>query len=177
MSHQTETEILPESVRVRQWFEKLERAKQVYEPYIELVKHTREQYKSVQNETNFRSVVPTAYNIFWSSVETQKPFLYFKRPKPWVDRVNKMATIPEQVACKILERALDWSLAQFDFDSVAKYARNDYLISGMGLLFETYQPVFQSVELKAGDGPFLSSPVPGVGIVPSPGGNGSFASQ
>lgn len=151
MSHQTETEFLPESVRVRQWFEKLERAKQVYEPYIELVKHTREQYKSVQNETNFRSVVPTAYNIFWSSVETQKPFLYFKRPKPWVDRVNKMATIPEQVACKILERALDWSLAQFDFDSVAKYARNDYLISGMGLLFETYQPVFQSVELNEGE--------------------------
>lgn len=151
MSHQTKTEILPESVRVRQWFEKLERAKQVYEPYIELIKHTREQYKSAQNETNFRSVVPTAYNIFWSSVETQKPFLYFKRPKPWVDRVNKMATIPEQVACKILERALDWSLAQFDFDSVAKYARNDYLISGMGLLFETYQPVFQSVELGEGE--------------------------
>lgn len=36
-------------------------------------------------------------------------------------------------------------MEQFDFDSVLKYARNDFLISGMGLVWEQYIPEFQTL--------------------------------
>lgn len=63
-------------------------------------------------------------------------FLYFKQPRPYVDRKEKTSDPAEMVACKIIEKALAWDLAQFDFDSVIKYVRNDFLISGMGLAEE-----------------------------------------
>ncbi len=132
----------PKSARF--WLERIHRAEQVYEPYFNLIQKTREAYKSQNGDSTM------SYNIFWSGVETQKPFLYFKRPEAYVERVNKIATPAEQVACKILERALNWNLNAFDFDSAAKYARNDFLISGCGILFEAYTPVFQTIVLPDG---------------------------
>ena len=129
---------------VRRWLDRINRAERVYEPYFDLIRRTREAYKSRNGD------FATAYNIFWSGVETQKPFLYFKRPEAYVERINKIATPAEQVACKILERALNWNLNAFDFDSAAKYARNDFLISGCGVLFEAYTPEFQTISLPDG---------------------------
>ena len=139
---------LSEKEQVKQWLNKIDRAERVYEPYHDLIEQTRNVYKSSQNNESGVSYTANAYNIFWSGIETQKPFLYFKRPYPYVERVNKLSTVTEQVACKILERALEWNLNHFDFDSVIKYARNDYLISGCGLLFESFEPEFQTVTLS-----------------------------
>ena len=44
----------------------------------------------------------------------------------------------------MLENALKWDLEQFDFDSVIKYARNDFLISGAGIVWEQYKPVIET---------------------------------
>lgn len=74
-----------------------------------------------------------------------KPFLYFKQPRPYVDRKEKTSDPAEMVACKIIEKALAWDLAQFDFDSVIKYVRNDFLISGMGLAEEKYEAEFEDI--------------------------------
>ena len=87
----------------------------------------------------------SACNIFWSSIETLKPFLYFKQPKPCIALMHQNPTDAEALACKILERALQWNLDHFDFDSVAKYARNDFLISGCGILWEVYKPKFATI--------------------------------
>ena len=84
-------------------------------------------------------------NIFWATVETLKPFLYFKQPTVFVIRSRKTAGDVENLAATILERALYWNMKQFDFDSVVKYARNDFLLSGMGILWEQYNPTFYGV--------------------------------
>lgn len=149
---QKETEIVLTGVEEREltnlWVGRIRDSEKVYKPYYEIIKKARQAYKAEQKNTDF-SKLPgkSAYNIFWSGIETQKPFLYFKRPKPYLERVNKIASPVEQVACKILERALEWDLTQFDFDSMAKYVRNDYLISGCGILWETYCPTFKEVTL------------------------------
>lgn len=141
------TSLLSEKEQVTQWLNKIDRSERIYEPYHDLIEQTRNVYKSASSQDTGESYTANAYNIFWSGIETQKPFLYFKRPYPYIERVNKLATVAEQVACKILERALEWHLNHFDFDSVIKYARNDYLISGCGLLFESFEPEFQTVTL------------------------------
>lgn len=151
MKQYDKLKFLPECEQVQNWLAKLDKAAKIYEPYYELVEKTRQAYKATQPETSAFALKTGAYNIFWSGIETQKPFIYFKRPDIYVERVNKVATKAEQLACKILERALNWNLGAFDFDSQAKYARNDYLISGCGVLFEAYNPVFQSISLPTGE--------------------------
>ncbi len=112
------------------WLKKIGRAEKHYEQYYDLVRSIREYYR---NET-----AKNKQNIFWASVETLKPFLYFKQPKPYVIRAEKCADETANTAAQILERALKWNMKQFDFDSVVKYARNDFLLSGFGLLWEQY---------------------------------------
>ena len=112
------------------WRSKVLRAEKHYEPYYDLVRSIRKYYRN--------EAAKNKQNIFWASVETLKPFLYFKQPKPYVIRADKHANEVENTAAQILERALKWNMKQFDFDSVVKYARNDFLLSGFGLLWEQY---------------------------------------
>lgn len=119
------------------WSERIAKAEKAYKPYHELIKEIREYYKGEKKNRKD--------NIFWSSIETLKPFLYFKTPEPYVERKERTSNPVEAVACKILEKALKWDLEQFDFDSVIKYMRNDYLLSGLGLVYEKYCPTFKKV--------------------------------
>lgn len=131
---------------VHLWSRRIREAEKAYKSYFDVVKKARQAYKADQKNSLLSSTsIYGAYNIFWSGIETQKPFLYFKRPKLYVERVNKLASSIEQAACKILEKALEWDLLQFDFDSVVKYVRNDYLISGCGVLWEKYCPTFKKL--------------------------------
>ncbi|MBR2137552.1 MAG: hypothetical protein IJ852_06340 [Alphaproteobacteria bacterium] len=119
------------------WEQKIQASEKKYADYYDLVNTIRSYYRN-ENSRNKQ-------NIFWSSVETLKPFLYFKQPEPFIVRQNKTPNKVETMACKILERALVWDMKQFDFDSVIKYARNDFLLSGMGILWEQYRPSFRQV--------------------------------
>ncbi len=142
---------------VEEWVNKITVAEKQYEKYYNLVRETREFYKDNAGSSKTEG----RYNIFWSGVETQKPFLYFRQPKPYIERANPSAGEAQKLACRILSRALSWNLQQFDFDSVVKYARNDFLISGCGILWEHYEPEFaefpdacdpaRKIELKIGE--------------------------
>lgn len=134
MSEQTASE----REQVETWLQKIAEAEKVYQKYYDLVKETRDFYKDAKGNKHGR------YNIFWSSVETLKPFLYFKQPKFYIERSNENAAKAEKLACEILEKALKWDLEQFDFDSVIKYARNDFLISGAGIVWEQYKPEIET---------------------------------
>lgn len=142
---------------VEEWVNKITIAEKQYEKYYNLVRETREFYKDNAGSSKTEG----RYNIFWSGVETQKPFLYFRQPKPYIERANPSAGEAQKLACRILSRVLAWNLQQFDFDSVVKYARNDFLISGCGILWEHYEPEFaefpdacdpkRKIELKTGE--------------------------
>lgn len=125
------------------WKNRLATAKKKWSEYHELVKEIRKYYinKSKNNKQN----------IFWSSIETLKPFIYFKAPVPYVERKSKQNNPVEAAACQILEKALIWDLEQQDFDGVIKYARNDYLISGLGLTYEKFEPVIEQVQTQMQD--------------------------
>ncbi|MBQ8251165.1 MAG: hypothetical protein IJY92_04550 [Alphaproteobacteria bacterium] len=148
---ETQVSLLPEEEYelASLWANRIQTALKIYEPYYEVVKKARNVYKTGASNAS-TGLFPdmnfsTGYNIFWSGIETQKPFLYFKQPKPFVERLSWNISPAEKVAATILERALLWNLNKFDFDSALKYARNDYLISGCGILWETYVPTFETV--------------------------------
>ena len=117
-----------------EWQKKISAAERKYANYYDLIKEIRGYYRNDLRHNK--------QNIFWASVETLKPFLYFKQPTPFVVRSRKNADEIENLAATVMERALLWDMKQFDFDSVVKYARNDFLLSGMGILWEQYNPSF-----------------------------------
>ena len=119
------------------WLLKMNEAEKKFADYYALINEIRQYYRNDRQKNK--------QNIFWASVETLKPFLYFKQPHPFVVRAGKNSDETESLACRILERALNWDLKQFDFDSAVKYARNDFLLSGMGILWEQYVPTFKYV--------------------------------
>lgn len=121
----------------QEWLTKIRSSEKAYGDYYALIEEIRKYYRNERKRNK--------QNIFWSSVETLKPFLYFKQPQPFIIRGNKKADAAENTACQILEKALDWDMKQFDFDSVIKYARNDFLLSGMGILWEQYQSSFKYI--------------------------------
>lgn len=116
------------------WQQRISSAEKKYAEYYDLIKEIRGYYRNERRRNK--------QNIFWASIETLKPFLYFKQPTPFVIRNSKVNDEAESLAAIILERALLWNMKQFDFDSVIKYARNDFLLSGMGVLWEQYKPSF-----------------------------------
>lgn len=123
--------------QVEKWLKRISHAEKKWEDYHELVKKIRDYYRNEKSKNK--------QNIFWSSVETLKPFLYFKAPTPYIERKSKTFNPVEDRACQILEKALAWNLESQDFDGVVKYARNDFLISGLGLTYEKLHPTFEKV--------------------------------
>ena len=122
---------------VKKWIDRVTSAEKHWQTYHDLIKEIRDYYTN-KNKKNKQ-------NVFWSSIETLKPFIYFKPPTPYVERKSKTANPVEDAACKILEKALTHNLESQDFDGVVKYARNDFLLSGMGLTYEKYVPEFKKV--------------------------------
>ncbi|MBO7244448.1 MAG: hypothetical protein J6V53_04115 [Alphaproteobacteria bacterium] len=148
--------LVEEKEKVLKWRNRLESALKIYRPYYDVIKRARHFYLGAKENGGVPLLgepLKAGASFFWSSIETQKPFLYFKQPKPYLERLNKYTTPSEQVAAKILERALEWNLKQFDFDSVVKYARNDYLIFGSGILWESYEADFETVEVLGSEEP------------------------
>jgi len=125
------------SKEVEKWIERISTAEKQWDTYHALIKDIRKYYQN-ENKTNKQ-------NVFWSSVETLKPFIYFKAPIPYIKRRSKKENAVEDAACQILEKALAANMENQDFDGVIKYARNDYLISGLGLVFEKINPIFKSI--------------------------------
>lgn len=122
---------------VKKWIDRITSAEKKWQVYHDLIKEIREYYKNEKKKNK--------QNIFWSSIETLKPFIYFKAPTPYVERRSKVANPVEDAACKILETALIHNLDSQDFDGVIKYARNDYLLSGLGLTYEKFEPFIEQV--------------------------------
>lgn len=128
---------------VSKWIERVTKAEEKWQEYYDLIDEIRDYYVNKRRKNK--------QNVFWSSVETLKPFIYFKPPMPYVERKDKKENGVLDAACQILERALTANLEKQDFDGVMKYARNDYLTIGFGLTYEKVNSVFKKVMIEKND--------------------------
>ena len=99
-----------------------------------------ESKKTDGKETN------TAFNILWSNVETLRPALYNSLPTPDVRRrFRDQDPLGKEVA-EILERALSFSVENYDFDCALGGAVLDRLLGGRGVARVRYVPYFRPIE-------------------------------
>ena len=84
-------------------------------------------------------------NILWANTQTLAPALYSATPKPDIRRRFRDADPIGKVAADILERAISYSIDQYDFDGVMDGVVLDMLLTGRGVPWVTYEPTFETV--------------------------------
>ncbi len=85
------------------------------------------------------------YNIFWSNIQTLQPAIYQEPPKPQIERRWKDADPLGRIASQILERATTFAISSYDFDSLLKAVRDDYLLVGRGQAWLRYKPTYDTI--------------------------------
>lgn len=91
------------------------------------------------------------FNILWANVETLKPAIYAKTPKPEVERRFLDKDPVGRVASEVLERCLDYYLSATPFGSTMRQARTDYLLVGRGTAWVRYVPQFAQLSPQLTD--------------------------
>lgn len=88
------------------------------------------------------------FNIFWSNVQTLKPAVYAKPPKPIVQRRYLDADPAGRAASTILQRAIATSIEMSDWHETTDQSVMDYLIPGRGVCWARYEPHVRDVGAK-----------------------------
>lgn len=89
------------------------------------------------------------FNIFWSNVQTLKPAVYAKPPKPIVQRRYLDHDPVGRAASTILQRAISTSVEMSAWHEVTSLAVDDYLVPGRGVCWVRYEPHFRDIDAGA----------------------------
>ncbi|MDE2467210.1 MAG: hypothetical protein KGL35_00270 [Bradyrhizobium sp.] len=108
------------------------------------VKQAREIVKRYRDERPDAMQSTHRFNVLWSNVETLKPTLYARTPKPDVQRTFRDNDPVGLFAAEILQRCLEYSCDAHNhhFDTVMKAVTQDRLLPGRGVARELYVPHF-----------------------------------
>lgn len=129
--------VASEQEQVGKWLKRIEDAKETH--WVKQASDAEKIYraravKDGKEQKRYR------YNIFYANVTTLRSAIYFQTPKPDVRRRFKDENPVGRDVSKIIERALDFSLDAYDFDSKMKAAVDDMLKAGRGALKVKYIP-------------------------------------
>lgn len=91
------------------------------------------------------------YNVLWSNVQTLKPALYARTPKPDIERRFKDQDPVGRTASIVLERCLTNAMDNCRFDMQMRAALDDLLLPGRGVCRVLYIPHFGD-EIKEAEG-------------------------
>ena len=84
--------------------------------------------------------------MWWSSVNAKAPTLYARPPEPEIRSRNKDVTNPAaKTISKLLEEVIRYEIDQSDFDSDAKKALKDFLITDLGVVRVRYDVDSQDI--------------------------------
>lgn len=83
------------------------------------------------------------FNAFWANVQTMRPSLYARNPKPDIQRRFKDNDPVGRVASDVLERSVSYFTNTDDFYEANQQAVTDYLLPGRGVCWERYVPHFK----------------------------------
>lgn len=86
------------------------------------------------------------FNILWSNTETIHSVLFSNKPKPNVTRRFKDPNPVARKGAEVLERGLEYSTDQYDFNSLIDGVVNDCLLPGAGTVRIRYKPYYEDQE-------------------------------
>lgn len=105
--------------------------------------------KRYRDERNRATENRRRLNILWSNVETMKPAVFAKGPKPIVERRFMDRDPAARLASTILERCLSVQIETGYFFESVSHSVLDHLLPGMGQVMVRYEPQFEPAEEAA----------------------------
>lgn len=86
------------------------------------------------------------FNILWSNTDTLKPALYARTAKPDVRRRYSDQDPTGRQVSELIERALEYSVDQYDIDPVMESVVEDQLLPGRGVARVVYEADVQEAD-------------------------------
>ena len=126
---------------IEYWLKEIEIARKQLEPFTNRAKDAWKSYVSESGKKDTQHM-----SIMWSNVQTLRPNLYFQRPKPKAIRRIKHNDSVSLNAAEIIEKATEYNCEEQTFNVSIKDAVEDYLITGRGVLWVSYEPVIETVK-------------------------------
>lgn len=151
-----------DGAEVRRWISALDDSDKWWRSYMERCKRIVRRYRNERSMTQ-DGAAPSAetrrYAILWSNVQTLGPAVYARTPQPVVSRRYKDSDPVGRYASEVLERALSYSMDQYEFDDHIKLARDDYLLLALGTVWVRYVPhkAVEAVSEIEADGPSVTT--------------------
>ncbi len=108
---------------VTKWIDEINLAEKELQPWWRAGDIIVRRFKNENRNQAGRPSVDFArrrFAILWSNVQTLQPAIYAKQPVPLVSRRYRDEDPVGKVASDVLERALGFSLDQYDFDGRVK---------------------------------------------------------
>lgn len=125
---------------IEYWLKELELAKEELKPFRVRAERAWKTYVSEQGKKDAQRM-----NIMWSNVQTLRPNLYFQRPKPKAVRRVKQHAPESVIAAQIIEQATEYNCEEQSFNAAIKDVVEDYLITGRGVPWVSYEPTLETV--------------------------------
>lgn len=116
----------------------------VYTQWLERSKKITERYR---DERTRAALKLRRYNVLWSNVQTLKPAVYSRTPKPIVERRFMDKDPAARLASTVLERVLGFQVEISHYHDHVNKSVDDYLLPGMGQVWVRYEPEFESEEV------------------------------
>jgi len=130
----------------RFWLQQLKLAEREDRKWIKTGRLIVKRYRDERRDNMTATRNSVKFNILWSNVETLKPILYGRTPKPDVQRRHKSADPVALMGAEILERALSYEDDLDEFDQVMQCAVEDVLLPGRGVARVYYEAEYGEPE-------------------------------
>lgn len=129
---------------VEGWLKEIDRAKRWQkDKWFVKAEKVVERYR---DEREVAEMQKNRFNILYANTEVLKGVLYQNTPKPLVAARYKRPDPVVNAAAQILERALEYSVDEYDFDGLMMNACEDYVLPGRAVAQVRYKPTFADVE-------------------------------
>lgn len=154
MTQTTAIDPKEELIEARHWISEIKRAQKKFHNWELLCDKINKRYLDEREAA--QKDIPR-FNILWSNVQTLKPALYAKPPKPVVQRRYLDRDPVARLASQMLQRALTHETEGGDFHDTISMDVDDYLLNARGQAWVRYEPTFETTIVVD---PSTQQPVP-----------------
>jgi hypothetical protein len=128
------------------WLKEIGRRRSNEKKWRERAKKVVERYRD-ERENDWAEGV-ARFNILWANTEVLKPAVFSRMPVPDVRRRYLTKDPVARTGAMILERALSYSMEQYDFRDLLDRCLEDYLLPGRAESIVCYKPMFETKQIR-----------------------------
>ncbi len=128
------------------WLQQLKLAEREDRKWVRTGRLIVKRYRDERRDSTSTGRQAAKFNILWSNVETLKPILYGRTPKPDVQRRHEGDDGIALMGAEIIERALSYEDDLDEFSDVMERVVEDRLLPGRGTARVFYEPEFGEPE-------------------------------